>query len=77
MADTEIKPGDLIEVPREDGRTAKFKIREIEDVNEKDFPTSKLYAPTQRPELRLLTCGGAITDSHRTNDVIFYAALTP
>lgn len=72
-----IKLGDLIEVPREDGRTAKFKIREIEDVNKKDFPTDKVYADTQRPELRLLTCGGEIKDGHRTNNIIFYADLTP
>ncbi|MFI8279975.1 sortase domain-bontaining protein [Streptomyces sp. NPDC085929] len=72
-----IKLGDLIEVPREDGRTAKFKIREIEDVNKKDFPTDKVYADTQRPELRLLTCGGGIKDGHRTNNIIFYADLTP
>ncbi|MFD5509952.1 sortase domain-bontaining protein [Streptomyces sp. NPDC127051] len=70
-----IKLGDLIEVPREDGRTAKFKIREIEDVNKKDFPTDKVYGETRRPELRLLTCGGEIKDGHRTNNVIFYADL--
>ncbi|MFK0045045.1 sortase domain-bontaining protein [Streptomyces sp. NPDC090741] len=70
-----IKLGDLIEVPREDGKTAKFKIREIEDVNKKDFPTDKVYGETRRPELRLLTCGGEIKDGHRTNNVIFYADL--
>ncbi|MFJ8017863.1 sortase domain-bontaining protein [Streptomyces sp. NPDC096339] len=70
-----IKLGDLVEVPREDGRTAKFKIREIEDVNKKDFPTGKVYGATDRPELRLLTCGGEIEDGHRTDNVIFYADL--
>ncbi|MFD7559635.1 MULTISPECIES: sortase domain-bontaining protein [unclassified Streptomyces] len=67
--------GDLVEVPREDGRTARFKIREIEDVNKKDFPTDKVYGATDHPELRLLTCGGGIEDGHRTNNVIFYADL--
>ncbi|MFD7032019.1 sortase domain-bontaining protein [Streptomyces sp. NPDC059917] len=70
-----IKLGDLIEVPREDGKTAKFKIREIEDVDKKDFPTDKVYGDTTRPELRLLTCGGEIEDGHRTNNVIFYGDL--
>ncbi|MFD9409047.1 sortase domain-bontaining protein [Streptomyces sp. NPDC059989] len=70
-----IKLGDLIEVPREDGKTAEFKIREIEDVNKKDFPTDKVYGDTARPELRLLTCGGEIKDGHRTNNVILYADL--
>ncbi|MEU8435286.1 sortase [Streptomyces sp. NPDC029216] len=67
--------GDLVEVPREDGRTARFKIREIEDVDKKDFPTDKVYADTQRPELRLLTCGGDIVNGHRSHNVIFYADL--
>ncbi|WP_405491856.1 sortase domain-bontaining protein [Streptomyces sp. NBC_00096] len=70
-----IKLGDLIEVAREDGKTAKFKIREIEDVNKKDFPTDKVYGDTNRPELRLLTCGGELKDGHRTNNVILYADL--
>ncbi|MER5729670.1 sortase [Streptomyces sp. NPDC002138] len=70
-----IKLGDLVEVPREDGKTATFKIREIEDVNKKDFPTDKVYGATDRPELRLLTCGGEIKDGHRTNNVIFYGDL--
>ncbi|MFE2285531.1 sortase domain-bontaining protein [Streptomyces sp. NPDC059443] len=70
-----IKLGDVIEVPREDGRTARFKIREIEDVDKKNFPTAKVYGETERPELRLLTCGGEIKDGHRTNNVILYADL--
>lgn len=70
-----IKLGDLIEVPREDGKTARFKIREIEDVNKKDFPTDKVYGETNRPELRLLTCGGDLEQGHRTNNVILYADL--
>ncbi|MGR4883270.1 sortase domain-bontaining protein [Streptomyces sp. LARHCF249] len=70
-----IKLGDLVEVSREDGKTAKFKIREIEDVNKEDFPTDKVYGDTGRPELRLLTCGGELKDGHRTNNVIFYADL--
>lgn len=72
----DIKLGDVIEVPREDGRTARFKIREIEDVDKKAFPTAKVYGDTPRPELRLLTCGGALKNGHRTNNVIFYADLT-
>ncbi|MFC7304837.1 class F sortase [Streptomyces monticola] len=70
-----IKLGDTIEVPRADGSTAKFKIREIQDVNKKDFPTNKVYGQTDRPELRLLTCGGPIKDGHRTNNIIYFADL--
>ncbi|MFJ9340251.1 sortase domain-bontaining protein [Streptomyces sp. NPDC101733] len=44
-----IRLGDLVEVPRADGATAKFKIREIEEVNKKAFPTDKVYGPTPPP----------------------------
>ncbi|MBT2470264.1 class F sortase [Streptomyces sp. ISL-66] len=71
----DIELGDVIEVPREDGRTARFKIREIEDVDKKQFPTDKVYGATNHPELRLLTCGGTLKNGHRTNNVIFYADL--
>ncbi|MCB5166396.1 class F sortase [Streptomyces bambusae] len=70
-----IKPGDRIEVPRADGRTAAFRVREVEDVPKERFPTGKVYGPTDRPELRLLTCGGPLKNGHRANNVIFYADL--
>ncbi|MFD4246973.1 class F sortase [Streptomyces sp. NPDC058525] len=70
-----IKLGDTIEVPREDGSTAKFKIREIQDVDKKNFPTDKVYGASDRPELRLLTCGGEIKNGHRTNNIIYFADL--
>lgn len=70
-----IKLGDVVEVPRADGMTATFKIREVEDVDKAKFPTRKVYGNTGRPELRLITCGGEIKNGHRTNNVIFYADL--
>lgn len=70
-----IKVGDTIEVPRADGSTATFEVREIQQVNKKDFPTNKVYGTTDRPELRLLTCGGPIKDGHRTDNIILYADL--
>ena len=55
----EVRMGDEIEVPRADGSTATFKVREIQQVDKENFPTHKVYGATDRPELRLLTCGGA------------------
>lgn len=72
-----VRMGDEIEVPRADGSTATFKVREIEQVDKKDFPTNKVYGATDRPELRLLTCGGPIKDGHRTDNIILYADLAP
>ncbi|MFD7020071.1 sortase domain-bontaining protein [Streptomyces sp. NPDC059928] len=53
--------GDTIEVGRAGGSTAVFKIRESEQVDKKDFPLNKVYGTTDRPELRLITCGGPIS----------------
>ncbi|MEU5774306.1 class F sortase [Streptomyces venezuelae] len=67
--------GDTVEVPRADGSTATFKVREIQQVDKKDFPTNKVYGATDRPELRLLTCGGPIVGGHRSDNIILYADL--
>ncbi|WP_234336418.1 class F sortase [Streptomyces sp. NRRL S-920] len=67
--------GDRIQVPRADGDTATFKVREIQQVDKKDFPTHKVYGATGRPELRLLTCGGPIVGGHRSDNIILYADL--
>ncbi|MFD7319991.1 class F sortase [Streptomyces sp. NPDC059875] len=71
----EVRTGDLIEVARADGSTAAFEIREIRQVDKKDFPTNKVYGKTDRPELRLITCGGPIKDGHRTDNIILFADL--
>lgn len=72
-----VRMGDKIEVPRADGSTATFTVRETEQVDKKNFPTHKVYGATDRPELRLLTCGGPIKDGHRTDNIILYADLAP
>ncbi|MFG2643337.1 class F sortase [Streptomyces sp. NPDC048370] len=70
-----VRTGDLIEVGRADGSTATFEVREIQQVDKKDFPTNKVYGKTDRPELRLITCGGPIEDGHRTDNIILFADL--
>ncbi|WP_438296189.1 class F sortase [Streptomyces sp. HUAS TT7] len=70
-----VKVGDTITVGREDGTTATFKIREIEQVDKKKFPTDKVYGDTSGPELRILTCGGPLVDGHRADNIILYANL--
>ncbi|OWA03543.1 class F sortase [Streptomyces sp. CS113] len=70
-----IKPGDTIDVARADGTRAVFAVTALEQVDKDAFPTEKVYGRTDRPELRLITCGGEITDGHRPDNVIVYAAL--
>ncbi|MBT2545599.1 class F sortase, partial [Streptomyces sp. ISL-44] len=70
-----VRTGDEITVSRADGGTAVFRVRELEQVDKKRFPTDKVYGDTARPELRVITCGGRITDGHRPDNIILYADL--
>ncbi|WP_330298223.1 class F sortase [Streptomyces sp. NBC_00503] len=70
-----VHTGDEITVTRADGTDAVFRVRELEQVDKKNFPTAKVYGDTARPELRLITCGGDITAGHRPDNIIMYADL--
>ncbi|MEU7283683.1 class F sortase [Streptomyces sp. NPDC045431] len=70
-----VRTGDEISVQRADGTTAVFRVRELEQVDKKAFPTAKVYGDTTRPELRLITCGGELVDGHRPDNIILYADL--
>ncbi|MFE4260103.1 class F sortase [Streptomyces sp. NPDC056883] len=70
-----VHTGDEIRVTRADGTEAVFRVRELEQVDKKNFPTEKVYGDTARPELRVITCGGEITDGHRPDNIILYADL--
>ncbi|MCP3755494.1 class F sortase [Streptomyces sp. TBY4] len=72
---SKVRVGDEVTVSREDGSTAVFRVRELEQVDKKRFPTDKVYGDTARPELRVITCGGEITDGHRPDNIILYADL--
>ncbi|MGK5632890.1 class F sortase, partial [Streptomyces sp. URMC 123] len=71
-----VRIGDRITVDRADGSVVTFAVRELEQVSKAEFPTRKVYGDTDRPELRLITCGGAITDGHRPDNIIIYGDLT-
>ncbi|MFJ9827510.1 class F sortase [Streptomyces sp. NPDC101160] len=70
-----IHVGDRITVTRADGTDAVFRVRELEQVDKKAFPTKKVYGDTSRPELRLITCGGDLVDGHRPDNIVVYADL--
>ncbi|MFF9977655.1 class F sortase [Streptomyces erythrochromogenes] len=70
-----VRTGEEITVSRADGTTAVFRVRELEQVGKDRFPTAKVYGDTTRPELRVITCGGEITDGHRPDNIILYADL--
>ncbi|MFF9909226.1 class F sortase [Streptomyces sp. NPDC013457] len=72
-----VKPGARIEVDRRDGRTAVFTVDAVEEHEKGRFPDDKVYGDSGRPELRLITCGGAWSQGtgYQANTVV-YATLT-
>jgi sortase (surface protein transpeptidase) len=74
----ELKTGDPIAVRRDDGSVAVFRVSRVALYAKRDFPTAEVYAPIDRPGLRLITCGGAFDrseGSYRSNVVVFADAF--
>ncbi|SDL16274.1 class F sortase [Streptomyces indicus] len=73
----DLKKDQEIDIRREDGTTAVFKVDDVETYKKADFPTDKVYGKTDRAELRLITCGGDLTkDRHWDSNVVVFAHLT-
>ena len=53
-------------VTRSDGRVVRFAVTRVREVAKAQFPTAAVYAPTPRPELRLITCGGRFDRAARS-----------
>lgn len=69
--------GAAIEIARADGRTAVFTVHAVEVYDAKGFPDKRVYGPSPRAELRVITCGGGF--SPRTGyqgNVVVFAHLT-
>jgi sortase (surface protein transpeptidase) len=73
----EVTPGRRVELRRADGRTAVYTVDAVKTYDKADFPSREVYGARARPELRLITCGGAY---HRrtgyTGNIVVYAHLT-
>ena len=69
--------GRLVELRRADGRTAVYTVDAVKTYDKANFPSREVYGARARPELRLITCGGAY---HRrtgyTANIVVYAHLT-
>jgi DNA-directed RNA polymerase specialized sigma24 family protein/sortase (surface protein transpeptidase) len=72
-----LRRNDKVQVERADGTTATFVIDRVERFPKENFPTSQVYGDTARPELRLITCGGAFnnTTRHYDDNVVAFAHL--
>ena len=61
-----LNPGDMATVSMSDGRAVRFVVTQVREVPKAQFPTASVYAPTARPELRLITCGGRFDRAARS-----------
>ncbi|MDR6977645.1 LPXTG-site transpeptidase (sortase) family protein [Streptomyces sp. 3330] len=72
-----LRRGDRIGARLENGTTAEFAVTEVTTVDKARFPTEEVYGNVDRPELRLITCGGPRSGDGYRDNVIVFAALTP
>ncbi|MCW3845407.1 class F sortase, partial [Micromonospora yasonensis] len=73
-----LQQGDTISVAREDGSTATFMVDEVKSYPKTAFPTELVYGPSDKPGLRVVTCGGTFDQNARSyvDNVIVFASLT-
>ncbi|EGG48740.1 MULTISPECIES: class F sortase [Streptomyces] len=72
---SELHRGDHVTTRLKNGTTAAFTVTRVRTVDKADFPTQEVYGDTDRPELRLITCGGPRSGEGYRDNVIVFAAL--
>ncbi|MEW2167308.1 class F sortase, partial [Streptomyces sp. NPDC007084] len=70
-----LRRGDRIEARLENGTSAVFTVGSVRTVAKAEFPSEDVYGDVDRPELRLITCGGPRTGDGYADNVIVFAAL--
>ncbi|MFK0115237.1 class F sortase [Streptomyces sp. NPDC090994] len=73
----ELRRGDRAVARLENGTAVTFQVTAVRTVAKSDFPTEEVYGDVDRPELRLITCGGARTGDGYADNVIVFAARVP
>lgn len=71
----ELELGDEIVVERGALGEVIFVVYGIERHGKNDFPTQRVYGPTEGPELRLLTCAGEFSGGHYEDNLVVWARL--
>ncbi|MCL9757902.1 class F sortase [Frankia sp. AiPa1] len=68
-------PGDRVVVVGASGASQAFVVDRSEEVTKATFPAQRVYGPVTRPELRLITCGGAFDfhTHHYLSNLVVYA----
>ena len=71
-----VELGAVVEVLAADGGVTRFAVDRLEQHPKTRFPTEAVYLPVLRPELRLVTCGGAFdrATGHYVDNIVVYAS---
>jgi hypothetical protein len=64
----DMKVGDEIGVTRADGTSVRFRTYAVDTYLKAEFPTDKVFAELDHPELKLISCGGALDKVNHTYD---------
>ena len=75
---SELQPGQIVEIDRADGKTAKFKIDAVKQFPQAGFPTKEVYGNTNTAQLRLITCAGTFDRATRqySHNLVVFTSLT-
>lgn len=72
-----VQEGDVIEIDRRDGSTARFEVTHLERHPQSGFPTEAVYSDIDHAGLRLITCTGVYDRGKQvyTHNLIVFARL--
>jgi sortase (surface protein transpeptidase) len=72
-----MRPGQRINVRRQDGTVAIFEVNSVERFGKSKLPIERVYGDFTRPSLRLITCGGTWLGYGRgySDNLIVFASL--
>ena len=75
----QVELGAVVEVEDAEGGVTRFAVDRVEQHPKTRFPTEAVYLPVLRPELRLVTCGGAFdrATGHYVDNIVVYASPLP
>jgi sortase (surface protein transpeptidase) len=73
----ELRPGDRIEVTREDGSIVDFAVTTVATYPKTQFPAEQVYANSDGNHLQLVTCGGDFDNQTRSylSNVVVYTTM--
>jgi hypothetical protein len=73
----DLKPGESINVSRQDHTMAMFTVTKVGRYAKDKFPSTAVYGPINHAGLRLITCGGQFDSSrgHYEDNIVVYATL--